>query len=190
MKQPSHCQECEQRHSHTTALLCTWAARRPTHRDNGGTWLDTSKHIAAVNSAVILSRRGAVLSQGEFFGEVKGDCGGSVSLIWEADKTFSVCLWPSFPGHSARLKGPEWRGQARPGQDFAPFHCQGQLHCGDVAQNRSARGHAVDCRGSEKTMLGGKRGWVRWGDSHQPYAICIPHSVKILPDLLLQKQPQ
>lgn len=33
----------------------------------------------------------------------------------EADKAFSVCLWPSFPGHSVGVKGPEWRGQAGAG---------------------------------------------------------------------------
>ncbi len=74
----------------------------------------------------------------------------------EADKACSVCPWPSFPGHSAGLKGArvERPGQ---GQDSAPLHCQGQLHSGDVAQNRSARGHSMNCRASEKTS-GGQKG--------------------------------
>lgn len=76
----------------------------------------------------------------------------------EADKAFSVCPWPSFPGHSAALKGPEWRGQARPGRDSAPLYCRGQLQSGDIAQNRSAQGHSMDCRGSEKIMLGVTKG--------------------------------
>lgn len=61
----------------------------------------------------------------------------------EADKAFSVCRWPDLflvtvPG----LKGPRVE---RPGRDSAPLHCQGLLHSGDVAQNRSAQGH----RGSD-----------------------------------------
>lgn len=114
MKPPSHSQVCEQRH----ALLCTWAARRSTQRDNGRTWLDTSKHIAAVNSAVIRSKTRAVLSQGEFFGEVKGDSGGVSEFDMtelEVDKAFSVCRWPSFSWSQCRAERPP-SGEARPGQ--------------------------------------------------------------------------
>lgn len=65
-------------HTHTTALLCTWAARHSTQTDNGRTWLDTSKHIAAVNSAVILSRPGRV--RVSFSGRLRVTLGGQ--RVW------------------------------------------------------------------------------------------------------------
>lgn len=78
MKPPSHSQVCEQRHTHTTALLCTSAAGSSTQTDNGRTWLDTSKHIAAVNSAVILSRSRRV--RVSFSGRLRVTLGGQ--RVW------------------------------------------------------------------------------------------------------------
>lgn len=82
----------------------------------------------------------------------------------KADKAFSVRLLPSFPGQSAGLKGTEWRGQAS-----ALLLCEGQLYTGDVAQNRSAQGHDKGCKGSEKIILGLKRG--EWDDK-TPIILC------------------
>lgn len=65
-------------HTHTTGLLCTWAARRSTQTHNGRTWLDASKHIAAVNSAVILSRPGQV--RVSFSGRLRVTLGGQ--WVW------------------------------------------------------------------------------------------------------------
>lgn len=75
MKPPSHSQVCE-RHAHSIALLCPWAARCSTHTDNGRTWLDTSEHIAAVNLAVILSQRGLHWVRASFSGRLKVAVGG------------------------------------------------------------------------------------------------------------------
>ena len=75
----------------------------------------------------------------------------------EADKASSVCRWPSFPGRSAGLKGSRVE-RPGPGRDSDPLHCHGQLHSEDVAQNRSAQGRSVDCRGSETIMPRVKKG--------------------------------
>lgn len=169
MKPPSRCQVREQRHAHTAALLCTWAAWRSTQTDNGRTWLDTSKHIAAVNSAVIPSRLGLYWVRVSFSGRLGVTLGGQG--VWYdrvRGRQGLLCVpvalfsWSQWWGKRPRVERP---GR---GRDSAPLHCGGQLHSGDVAQNRSAQGHSVQCRGSEIIMIGVKRGWVGWGDSHQP----------------------
>lgn len=96
----------------------------------------------------------AVLSQGEFFGEVKG--GGGGQLVWYdkvrgGEGPLCVHVAPLF-----LVTVPGWkalRGEARPGQDSALLHCKGQLHSEDGAQNRSAKGQLLVCWGSMKTML-------------------------------------
>lgn len=41
--------------------------------------------------------------------------------------------------------------------------CAGQLQCRDVAENRSAKGRSVDCRGGLDNHGGGQKGlrWIR-----------------------------
>lgn len=100
----------------------------------------------------------ALLSQGEFFGEVKGGCGGSVGLIWQSwiKTTTPLCAC----GLLFLVTAPCWKalsGEARPGQASALLHCQGQLNSGDVAQNRSVWGHCMDWWDMRKPCWGAQR---------------------------------
>lgn len=100
----------------------------------------------------------AALSQGEFFGEVKGGCGGVSGFdLTELEKnnTSSVCLWPSFPGHSAGLKGPERRGQAGPGQ--CPASLSGTVKLWRCCSKQVSLGSLYGLMGYGKPCWGAQR---------------------------------
>ncbi len=110
---------------------------------SGTQWKDLTWHFKAYCCCQLSchsQHMRAELRLGEFFGEVKGDSGGSVSLIWQSKRHTRPALCASGPLFLVTVPGQKAQsGEARPGRGAAPLHCWGQLHSGDVAQNRSTQ---------------------------------------------------